>query len=208
MKNLSAYLSYIMWQFIILYNNIIHILSIVTTPLKNTYFILFNYYFPPNDIIFVENSAIKFECRYDNFFNFKLTSFDYCVFHNTIDNKILKKITNSIEDIPIHTDEKANLPLILKPCNFQFILVLLKTADKSFDITNILNNKDNFYYVQNATIFDNNFIDWICLKHLKIKLTDTNIVIIDNNAEEITITQDQCIHLGTNGYNIELINKD
>jgi hypothetical protein len=207
MNNLSAYLSYIMWQLVILYNYIIRSLIILTASLKDTYFIILYYYFPPDDIIFIENFTIKFGCRFENFFKLTLRSFDYFVFNHTVDNKTLKKISSSIKELPIYIDTESNLPLLPKPCYFQFIMVLFKTGDKSFDITNILNDKDNFYYVQNAIIFDNNFIDWICLKHLKIKLTDVIVAILDNNAEEINITQEQCIHLGTNGYSIELINE-
>jgi len=206
MNNLAAYLSYIMWQFVILYNYIERALTILTRTLKNTYFIILHCYFPPNEIIFIENSEIKFECRYDNFLKLALpSSFDYFVFNHIVDNHILKKISSSIKELPIHLDQETNLPLLPKPCNFQFIMVLFKTGDKSFDITNILNNKDNFYYVQNATIFDTNFIDWICLKHLKLKLTDVVVVILDNNVEEIILTENQCICLGTNDYSVESI---
>ena len=207
MNNLAAYLSYIMWQLVILYNYIIRTLTILTTSLKETYFIILHCYFPPNEIVFIENSTIKFGCRYDNFFKLALPSFDYFVFNHNIDNLVLKKISSSIEDLPIHLDQETNLPLLPKPCNFQFIMVLFKTGDKSFDITNILNDKDNFYYVQNATIFDNNFIDWICVKHLHVKLTGITVVALDNNVEEIILKENQCIRLGTNGYTVELINE-
>jgi len=86
-------------------------------------------------------------------------------------------------------------------------MVLLKTDNKSFDITNILNNNDNFYYVQNTIILDDKFIDWICLKHLRVKPIGVTVVALDNNAEEITLTAEQGIRLGTNGYTVELINQ-
>ena len=207
MDDLMAYISYIMWQLVIFYNYIMRILSTVTKYLKETYFIILYHYYPQNDIVFIENSTIKFGCMYNNFFKLTLQSFDYCAFSHTVDNKTLKKLTTTIEDLPIHLDYEANLPLIPKACTFQFIMVLFKTQGESFDITNILNNNDNFYYVQNAIILNRNFIDWICFNHLQIKPTNITVIILDNNAEEVTLSQDQCIRLGTNGYTVELINQ-
>ena len=205
MNNLNAYLSYIMWQFVIIMNYIMRTLTTLSTTVSNQYYSILYYYYPPDDIVFIENSMIKFGCTYDNFFNLTFSSFDYYVFNNNVDNKILKKIATSLEDLPICLDHNSNKALLLTPCNFQFIMVLFKTNNESFDMTNILNNKDNYYYVQNATIFDSNFIDWICLKHLRVKLTGVTVVVLDNSAEEITITPEQCIRLGTNGYTVELI---
>jgi hypothetical protein len=205
MSELMAYMSYIMWQAVIFYNYIIRTLTIIAIIFKETYFVVLYNYYPPDDIVFIENSMIKFGCRYNTFYQSKLSSFDYCVFNHKIDNRMLKKIVTSIEDIPIHSNQQKNLSLVPKPCNFQFIMVLFKTGEDSFDVTNILNNIDNFYYIQNSILFDKNFIDWICLKHLLVNLTDITVVILDNNATEITITPNQCIKLGTNGYTVEII---
>lgn len=207
MNNLAAYISYLMWQFIMFANYITRILTIFIITLKDTYFAVLYQYFPPDDIVFIENSTIKFGCTYNNFFQLTVHSYDYLVFNHTVDNKILKKLTTTIKDLPIHQDFETNLALIPKPCNFQFIMVILNTATGSFDITNILNNNDNFYYVQNATILDDKFIDWIFLKHLHVKPIDVTVVALDNNAEEITLTAEQCIRLGTNGYTVELISQ-
>jgi len=193
-----------MWQLVIFYNYIIRTFTIFAAPLSETYFTVLYYYFPQDDIVFVENSTIKFGCTYENFFKLKLLSFDYCVFNNVIDNQTLKVVATGLDKLPINLDPETRLSLIPKPCNFQFIMVLLNTKDKSIDITNILNNKDNYYYVQNAIILDSNFIDWIGLKHLQANLNDVTVVVLDNNAEEITITHNQRIRLGTNGYTVEM----
>jgi len=130
------------------------------------------------------------------------SNFDYFVFNHTDDNLILKKLETNIQDFSISQDIGFNTPIALKSCEFQFIMVLIKTLDDSIDITNIINNKNNFYYVQNATIFDKNFINWIGINHLKKTIEDVTIILLDNNAQEITLNSTQYIKLETNAYTV------
>jgi hypothetical protein len=132
----------------------------------------------------------------------RFSNFDYFVFNHISDNKILQKLATNIQEIPIHQDIELNVSLILKPCEFQFIMVLFKTAEGTIDITNIINNKDNFYYVQDATIFDANFINWIGIKYLKKTLDNVTTVFLDNNVQEITLNSNQYIKLGATTYTI------
>ncbi len=203
MNDIKKYLSDLMWQFTIIFNYVMRIISNIYTYFYQIYYTKLSYYYPPHDIAFIKNSEIKFTCTYNNFLTMIFFSnFDYYVFNHTVNNQILKKISTNIEDLQIYKDIELNKNLMLKPCNFQFIMVLFKIADDSIDVTNIINNKDSFYYVQEATIFDRNFINWIGINHLKKPLNNVTVVFLDDIAQEITLNSNQYIKLGTTAYTI------
>ena len=126
MNNLTLYLSQFLWQLLILWNFIMELLNNLIHIIKHKLYLILYYYYPPYDIIFVENSRIKFGGTYENFFNLTLHSFDYLVFNIKSNNLLLKTITTSLEDLPIYQDPIFNQSLIPKPSKIQFIMVLFK----------------------------------------------------------------------------------
>ena len=97
----------------------------------------------------------------------------------------------------------------IKNCNYNFILVLLKvfplTSDEHYeiDITNILKNNNISYYAKDAILFDSNFYNWLIIKHFNNKLGVIDIQgvnLIDQFANQVSITHEQYIKLNLNEY--------
>ena len=144
------------------------------------------------DIIFVKEGKIIKKCNIDNF---SIPKADYCVICKNV-NLDLVKVVNDFSDI-------KNEYEYLNQCMFNFILVMLKTELGDVDITNYLKNQNNTYYIENAEIFDKNFLNWICLKHLNKKYKKMSIYLLDHNANEIILEENQFIKLGNNNYYID-----
>ena len=110
-------------------------------------------------------------------------------------------IINNNNDINDINDIENKFGEII-PCNFEFILVIIKVDDITYDITNILNNHNNYYYVVNNNLFDKIFMEWLCLHHLKIKLNDYSVSFLDNSAIEQTIDNTKYLKLFKTEYTI------
>lgn len=149
------------------------------------------------DLIFVKENKI---IEKSNIKNFSIPKGDYCVIYKNINfkntNIDLVKVINDFSDI-------KNEYRYLNQCIFNFILVILKTEEGDIDITNYLKNQNNTYYIENAEIFDKNFLNWICLKHLNKKYKKMSIYLLDHNANEIILEENQFIKLGNNNYYID-----
>ena len=148
-----------------------------------------NYLSNDNTHIFVVENSIVY---YINRSNYKKETHKYIVYRETSDDKKLMVLTNN--------DNRNNQPL--EKCGFEFIMVIIKCNDKTYDITNILKNPIHYYYVNDSILFDNNFMEWINLYHLKSNLDNSEIVIMDNNIKEMTLSSGQYIHLNKNSYKI------
>ena len=94
----------------------------------------------------------------------------------------------------------------LVPCKFEFLLVLIKIGAESHDITSILKNNKNYYYVVNNYLFNESFMNWLFINHIKKKFVEYNIYILDNMTNEIVLNKTQCIHLQQDNY--KLINNE
>ena len=119
-------------------------------------------------------------------------NYDYLVYKYICEDKIFTSLLVKMD----------NFILELTPCSFEFLLVIIKVDEKTYDITNILNNKNNYYYIVNNNLFDSIFMDWLFINHLKNKFTKYNIVLLDNNTNEKTIDEKQHIKLSKNDYQI------
>ena len=59
----------------------------------------------------------------------------------------------------------------------------------------------NFYVVNNY-LFDESFMNWLFINHIKEKFINYKIMFLDNLANEITINNTQCIKLDKTKYEI------
>jgi len=148
------------------------------------------------NLLVVNNSIIK----YDNYVDFIKTkeSYDYLIYRNKANTIMLTRLINNIDLIKQLKDNA----LTLQPCNFEFIMVIIKNNDKSHDISHILKNHKNYYYVAGATLFDTNFMKWINLYYLKVELNNPQIIIMDNAIKDITLSGSQYIKLNQTDYTI------
>ena len=149
-----------------------------------------------NNLLIVNNSIVK----YSNYIDFIKTNelYDYLIYRIKINNVML---TQLIYDRDLINQLKNNKPN-LQACNFEFIMVIIKNNNKSHDISNILKNHKNYYYVAGATLFDTNFMNWINLQYLNIELNNPQIMIMDNTIKEITLSGSQYIKLNQTDYTI------
>lgn len=150
-------------------------------------------------ILIINNSIINY--NYCNTFNYTDISYDYIVYREVNNDKNCVLLTNNRQDI-IKLKEGITK---LEPCNYEFIMVLIKCDDKSYDISNILKNPTHYYYVAGANLFNENFMKWIYLYHLNITLDNPEIVIMDKSVKEFTLKPSESIILNNDNY--EIINK-
>ena len=146
--------------------------------------------------LIINNSIINYD--YCNSFGYTDISYDYIIYREPCDDKTYMFLTNNNEKI-IKLKEKETK---LEPCNYEFIMVLIKDDNKCHDISSILKNHQHYYYVNGATLFNKNFMDWICLYHLKTTLDKPEILILDKSVKEFTLKPCQHIVLGKDDYTI------
>ena len=82
-------------------------------------------------------------------------------------------------------------------------MVKLNFKDNSIDITNIINDNNHYYYINNYILFYKNFINWICMSYLKINPTNVSIIFLDSTANQVGLKENQYIHINSYGYTIE-----
>lgn len=152
-------------------------------------------HYQPN-ILIVHNSKITYD--YCNTFSKKDIKFDYIVYKTLYDNKNCIFLSDNIENII----EIKNKSITLEPSNYEFIMVLIKTGDKSYDISNILKSLNNYYYIDGAILFNKKFIEWISLYHLNIVLENPEIIIMDKTVKEFILSPTQSILLKKDSYEI------
>lgn len=113
----------------------------------------------------------------------------YSLFTNTHFNNINKKIFLSNYQ-PQLTE-------------YKFILVKLFYNNKDYDITNIIKNKNNYFYVENNILFDKNFMEWFCKKFLNIDYNSSiYIELYDNLLNKHEIYSNNYIILKKNNFDI------
>ena len=121
-------------------------------------------------------------------------NYDYIIYKILSNEKILMALYTCIDDISIE----------LTPCNFEFLLVMVKVNGESYDISSILKNNNNYYYIVNNYLFNKSFMNWLFINHLKKINTflKYDIVFLDNMANENTINETQYIKLNKTNYEI------
>lgn len=164
---------------------------------------LINYIFH-YDIILIKNNKI---IKKSNFNKLNvIPDYDYIIVNYKTDKYTLVKIIKNVSDVTGNYGIVKRLEMLkTQPleCNFKFLLVLLKCDGKNYNITNFLSNRFYTYYLQNSILFDEDFINWICIKFIKNKKIinkEKEFYILDQNAKQITITDKQYLMLGLNNY--------
>ena len=68
---------------------------------------------------------------------------------------------------------------------YKFILVKLFYNNKDYDITNIIKNKNNYFYVENNKLFDKIFMEWFCKKFLNIDYDSSMYIELYDHGESV-----------------------
>lgn len=86
---------------------------------------------------------------------------------------------------------------------YKFILVKLFYNNKDYDITNIIKNKNNYFYVENNKLFDKIFMEWFCKKFLNIDYDSSMYIeLYDNLMNKHQIYSNNYIILKKNNFDI------
>jgi hypothetical protein len=169
-------------------------------PISDLYYLTFE-----NNILFIKNSKIVNQIKnldgIDNITNIYI-NYDYIIYKINVQDKCLITIHNDINNI----NDLGNNDCEVHPCNFTFLLVVIKTNEKSYDITEFLKNPKNYYYVTNNILFNKLFMNWLFISHIKEELLEYSIVFLDNTITEITIDKTQYIKLNNTNYDIINVN--
>lgn len=86
---------------------------------------------------------------------------------------------------------------------YKFILIKLFYNNKEYDLTNIIKNKNNYFYVVNNILFDKYFMEWFCKKFLNI-IYDSSIYIeiYDNLMNKYKLYSNNYVILKKNNFEI------
>ena len=162
--------------------------------INRLYIQLYMYFYKEKNILFVKDNKIIKTINFNDTKN--IPKSEYFVVNYNLENNKLVKVSDdySILDYP------NNIP---NCCNFRFILAVIKSNDKTIDISKYLYNDNETYYLENSILFDKNFMNWMCINYLKEDLQDIKINIIDHNANSIELDSSQYIKLGLNNYHID-----
>ena len=162
--------------------------------INKLYYDMCMYFNTNNDILFIKDNRVIKKNNFDNIDN--IPKADYFVVNYNSNEKKLIKVSDdySILDYP------EKIPDI---CKFRFILVMIKTDNKTIDITKYLHNDNRSYYLENSILFDKNFNNWLCINYLNEELDNIKISLIDHNANEIELNSSQFIKLGIHNYHID-----
>ena len=120
--------------------------------------------------------------------------YDYIVYKYNFEDKIYTIILSDIDNF--------NENKLITTCNFQFIYVTIKTDEKTIDITNILKDNKNYFYITDSILFNDVFMFWIFNYKLNIYLNNNNICILDNNLNKIILNKNKYIKLNNNNYEV------
>lgn len=86
---------------------------------------------------------------------------------------------------------------------YKFILVKLFHNNKDYDITNIIKNKNNYFYIENNKLFDKFFMEWFCKRLLNIDYETTMYIeLYDNSMNKYKIYSNNYIILKKNNFDI------
>lgn len=134
----------------------------------------------------------------------KITNTDFILYEVKINNKKLHKLF-TVDNFNINFIDKYNVDnVILSDVNF--LLVILIINNEKEDITNILHNINNSFYIVDNKLFTSSFIQWFCKKYTKMKYSDNyTIEILDTNVENIVLKKENYLTITNNNYYIESI---
>ena len=84
---------------------------------------------------------------------------------------------------------------------YKFILVKLFYNNKEYDITHIIKNKNNYFYVENNKLFNKVFMIWFCKTFLNIHYDSSMFIeLYDNSMNKHQINSDNYIILKKNNF--------
>ena len=148
-----------------------------------------------NNLVIIKNSEIVHSIYNLEKMKQLYINYDYIIYKKYYIDKLL---------INLHENINTLTPEEIIPCEFEFLFVSIKTIDNTYNITNILNNTNHYYYVKNNILFNEIFMNWLFFFHLKLinSLYEYTITILDNKANEIIIDNTQKIKLNINNYEI------
>lgn len=162
--------------------------------INKLYYDMCMYFNKNNDILFIKDNIVIKKNNFDNIDNIPKT--DYFVVNYNSNEKKLIKVSDDYNIL----DYPEKIPDI---CKFRFILAMIKTDNKTIDITKYLHNDNKSYYLENSILFDKNFNNWLCINYLNEELDNIKISLIDHNANEIELNSSQFIKLGIHNYHID-----
>ena len=86
---------------------------------------------------------------------------------------------------------------------YKFILVKLFSNNTDYDITYIIKNKNNYFYIENNKLFDKFFMEWFCKRFLNIDYEATMYIeLYDNSMNKYKININKNIILKKNNFYI------
>ena len=134
----------------------------------------------------------------------EITNTDFILYEVKINNKKLHKLF-TVDNFNINFIDKYNVDnIILSDVNF--LLVILIINNEKEDITNILHNINNSFYIVDNKLFTSSFIQLFCKKYTKMKYSDNyTIEILDTNVENIVLKKENYLTITNNNYYIESI---
>jgi len=161
----------------------------------NYFYNIFQNYFDNNyELIFIKNDKIIQKNKHTDII--EIPKSDYVVtthIHNNI------KLITVVDDYSLSNSSNKII------CDYSFMLVLLYYKEEKYDITGVLKNSNHSFYIKDAILFDPNFINWMVINYIKIKIDDyknIRITIIDHRADDIELSNKQYIKLDKDTYNI------
>ena len=195
--NYATLLFNIYWYFMKIYIYIYNFCNVrIIIPIKYIYNLWSDTDHTLYNILFIKDSKIINKFKNTNVNNIIsdniCINYDYIIYKKLFNEKMLFAIYNNNDEFIFE----------LTPCNYDFLLVVIKVDEISYDITSILKNKKNIYYVVNNYLFNESFMNWLSINHIKKSFVEYNIQIIDNNMDEIVLNKSQSIRLQKNDYEI------
>ena len=149
---------------------------------KNTY---------KNNFFYVKDAS---EYKYNNV----ILDYDFIIYKYLVED--IQTITifnknnfNNMNNIDKNILFKNYIP---KLTEYKFILVKIFFNDNIYDITNIIKNKNSYFYIENTILFDKYFMNWFCKKYLNINYDSSMYIeLFDNLMNKYIINNNNYIIL-------------
>ena len=190
--------NYIIYTFYKIYDLLLTMYIIIISKFSNYYNIINKKFCKPKNLVYIfHNKKLIAKENYDSFN--KMLDLKKLLLEDNNNYFLIHKI--NYLDINFFSNNKLLNNNSLKKTNFTFILVEIINSKNKIDITNILNNNSNCYYLENNNLFDKNFIFWLQYNNLYIE-ENYKINIIDNNINSIELDKTKYIKLLSDSYDI------
>jgi hypothetical protein len=191
-----------MYKIIVLLNNLYYLFVKIYTyfvhysnKLYNNLYLTMNDNSCKKNLLYVKNTS-EFN---DNNVIFEYDFIIYKYFLEDIETItiISKNDFNNMDKIELY---KKYIPKI---SNYKFILIKIIFNEYSYDITDIIKNKNNYFYVENNKLFDKYFMNWFCKKYLNINYDSSMYIeLFDNLMNKHIIYSSNYIILEKNNFKL------